>query len=192
MKIKSAQPLSELKSVLMDANSSGPDPAYWVFENITKDKWHNMTVTAPGDYNGEFPKTFGHYHGSDSNETYKLISGQGVLLIQKRKFADDDYVDDLIEKVYFVEFLPGDELIITPEWGHSFINIGNEPLITFDDWNEPHSPSDYEGIKNLRGMSYYLIKKDGKAEFVKNENYKEVPTPQWVSVNDLKGTTESC
>ena len=76
MKIKSARPLSELKSVLMDANSSGPDPAYWVFEDITKDKWHNMTVTAPGDYNGEFPKTFGHYHGSDSNETYKLIKAK--------------------------------------------------------------------------------------------------------------------
>lgn len=190
MRIKSARSLKELSEVLMDKNSKGPDPAYWVLTDIPSPRWKNITLTSPGNYNGELVKTYGHYHSSDTNETYKLISGQGVLLVQKRKFIDDDFAEDIIETVYFIEFLPEDELIITPEWGHSFINLGNEPLVTYDDWSEPHKESDYKAIKKLNGMSYYLILKNNKPEFVKNPNYKEVPIPKWISVSELGGITQ--
>jgi len=174
--------------VLADPNISKDknkdDVVYWVFSDISK-TWENLTLISPGDYNGEFPKTFGHYHSSPVTEKYKLISGEGILLMQKRKFIDDDWVSDRLEKIYFVEFLPGEEIEITQEWGHSWINIGNEPLITMDDWKEGHSPDDYKPIEEQGGMGYFFIKKDNRAQFLPNPKYKDLPKPEWITAKEF-------
>ena len=157
---------------------------YWVFSNISK-FWENMTLIAPGEFNGEFPKTFGHYHSSNTTEKYKLLSGKGILLMQKRKFVDDDWVSDELEKIYFVEFLPGDELDITKEWGHSWSNIGNEPLVTLDNWKDGHTPGDYQPIEKLGGMGYFLVKNNEGANFIPNPKYKDLPKPEWISAKEF-------
>jgi hypothetical protein len=57
--------------VLADPNigkdKNKDDVVYWVFSNISK-TGENLTLISPGDYNGEFPKTFGHYHSSPVTE----------------------------------------------------------------------------------------------------------------------------
>ncbi len=186
MLLKSTRTLGEMVPVLLNDVSKMDfmTPTYWVFSNVSK-IWENMTVISPGNYSGEFPKTFGHYHFSSTVEKYKLLSGRGLLLLQKRKFSDDDWVSDQIDKIFFVEFLPGDEINITPEWGHSWSNIGNEPLITLDDWKDGHTPQDYEPIEKMKGMGYYLISKNGSAEFIPNKKYKELPKPEWVTAKDF-------
>lgn len=196
MLLKSTRTLKEMIPILLNKKAdvvNGPDPVYWVFSEVSK-KWENMTVIAPGSVDsigGEFPKTFGHYHSSsDAVEKYKLINGQGVLLMQKRKFADDDWEPDTIEKMYFVEFLPGDEINITVEWGHSWSNIGDTPLVTLDTWKEGHQPQDYKPIEKLGGMGYFLISKNGKAEFIPNKNYKELPKPEWITASDFNKLSE--
>ncbi len=185
MLLKSTRTLDEMSPVLMNKSISGKDSVYWVFSNVSK-KWENMTVIAPGSNDGEFPKTYGHYHtGSNATERYKLLSGQGILLMQKRKFIDDDWNPEIIERIYLVEFIPGDEIDITVEWGHSWSNIGTEPLVTLDNWKEGHTPDDYKPIEKLGGMSYFLMKKDGGAEFIPNRNYKDLPKPEWISAFDF-------
>lgn len=185
MLLKSTRTLSEMSSVLLNKNLSSSDPIYWVFSDVSK-TWENMTIVSPGNYDGEFPKTFGHYHtNSNSVEKYKLLSGQGILLMQKRKFIDDDWSPENIEKIYFIEFVPGDEIDISVEWGHSWSNIGSEPLVTLDNWKEGHSPQDYSQIEKLGGMGYFLVNRNGKAEFVPNENYKDLPSPEWISASDF-------
>ena len=64
---------------------------YWVFSGISNE-WENMTVISPGLCGDEFPKTYGHYHNTEVTEKYKLLSGQGILLMQRRKFVDDDWL----------------------------------------------------------------------------------------------------
>ena len=185
MLLKFTRTLGEMIPVLMESPEIKDDsPVYWVFSNVSK-KWENMTVISPGNLGKEFPKTYGHYHPTDTVEKYKLLSGQGLLIMQKRKFVDDDWKDNQIEKVYFVEFLPGDEINITSEWGHSWSNISSEPLVTLDDWKDGHKESDYEPMKKLQGMSYYLISKNGQAEFVTNKNYKDLPKPEWITASDF-------
>ena len=188
MLLKSTRTLKEMVPVLSNADLGEgvnyDDLVYWVFSNVSK-KWENMTVTTPGDYNGEFPKTFGHYHSSAVTERYKFISGKGIFVLQKRKLVDDEWASDQLEKIYFVEFLPGDEIDITQEWGHSWSNIGDEPLITLDDWKEGHTHGDYEPIENMGGMGYFLVKKNGGAEFVPNPNYKDLPKPEWITAKDF-------
>ncbi len=188
MLLKSTRTLEEMIPVLSNS-SLGEEidlksPVYWVFSNVSK-QWENMTLISPGDYNGEFPKTFGHYHSCTTTEKYKLLSGKGILLMQKRQFIDDDWQSDRIEKIYFVEFLPGDELDITKEWGHSWSNIGSEPLVTLDNWREGHTPGDYKPIENMGGMGYFMVKKDGGAEFIPNPKYKDLPKPEWVTADEF-------
>lgn len=188
MLLKSTRTLKEMVPVLSNASSGGQvnfdTPVYWVFSNVSK-KWENMTLISPGEFNGEFPKTFGHYHSSPTTEKYKLLSGKGILLMQKRKFVDDDWVSNELEKIYFVEFLPGDEIDITKEWGHSWSNIGNEPLVTLDNWKDGHTPGDYKPIEDMGGMGYFLVKNSEGANFIPNPKYKDLPKPEWVSAQEF-------
>lgn len=176
MKLSSTRQLFDLKSVLKDPNSSGPDPAYWVFSEIApSEKWANITIIAPGNYNGEYPKTFGHYHGVEVNEIYHVIEGEGVLQFQKRDLS----------KVYLIKAKAGDEIIITPEYGHSWSNIGKLPLILFDNWTSGHKPSDYEPIERLQGLSFYLIEKEGHPKAVPNPKYQNLPEPVWLTAEEF-------
>lgn len=188
MLLKSTRSFKEMIPVLADANLSKEpedfDPVYWVFSDVSE-KWENTTIITPGSYNGEFPKTFGHYHSINVTERYKLLSGKGIFMLQKRKFIDDDWAWDALEKIFFVELLPGDKIDITQEWGHSWSNIGPEPLITLDDWKEGHTPADYEPIEKMGGLGYFLMKKNGGAEFVPNPKYKELPNPEWVTLEEF-------
>ena len=188
MLLKSTRPLKEMVSVLADPNLKEHNPesvVYWVFSEVSK-LWENMTVISPGSYSGEFPKTFGHYHSTNVTERYKLLSGRGILLLQKRRFDDDDWIIDELEKIYFVELVPGDEIDITQEWGHSWSNIGNEPLVTLDNWREGHTPGDYEPIEKMGGMGYFLMQNNGGAEFKPNPKYNNIPNPEWITLEDFK------
>jgi oxalate decarboxylase/phosphoglucose isomerase-like protein (cupin superfamily) len=186
VKLGSVRELSGLKPVLKDAEATGPDPVYWVFSEVTDSKWANITIIAPGDFNKECPKTFGHYHGTDVNETYHLVEGQGVLVMQKKHFDNGNWVEDMVDEVVLVKANPGDEILITPEWGHSWHNTGESPLISFDDWRTGHDPADYAAIERLRGMAYYLVKEDGKINAIPNQNYKNLPEPSWLSATEFR------
>ncbi len=196
MKLGSTRDLAGLKPVLKDSDATGPDPAYWVFTEISDSQWFNTTVTAPGRYNepdprslgggGEYPKTFGHYHPVDAvTEVYKVIEGEGIMLMQKKHLENGQTVPDLIEEVVLIKAQAGDEIRITPEWGHSWSNIGDLPLITFDNWKYGHSPTDYELIEKLHGMAYYLVDQNGQPTPIPNPNYHNLPTPQWLSASQF-------
>lgn len=186
MRLGSIRELSGLKPVLKDPHSQGPDPVYWVFSKIDAVPWDNMTVIAPGNFNGEFPKTFGHYHPKDApDETYQLVSGDGIFMMQKKHLQNDQWVEDMVDEVLLIKTSPGDKILIKPEWGHAWSNIGTSPLITFDNWVYGHTPSDYEVIEKLKGMAYYLVERDGKPQAIPNPNYKDLPTPKWITAQEL-------
>jgi oxalate decarboxylase/phosphoglucose isomerase-like protein (cupin superfamily) len=173
-----------MNPVMYDKNITGDDPYYWVFSEISSDKWVNMTVIVPGK-DGELPKTFGHYHTTPVKETYKLIHGEGVLLLQKKSEKDGKWDKNRVEEVYWVLFKPGDELIITPEWGHSWSNLGNTPLVTFDDWDHGHSPDDYKPIEELEGMCFYLVRNGEDIKSIPNKNYIDLPEPKWITAKEF-------
>lgn len=185
MKLASTRTLDELRPVLKDENSSGPDPVYWVFSEVSED-WENLTVIAEGNFNGEFAKTFGHYHGADVGEVYHLIDGKGVLLLQKKHMEEGEWVKDQVDEVLLIKVDPGEEVTITPEWGHSWSNVGEGPLISFDNWREGHTPRDYQVIEKLHGMAYYLILENREVKAVPNPNYNNLPQLVWMSVSEFK------
>lgn len=182
MKLASERSLLELRKVLKDPNSTGPDPAYWVFSELdSKDKgnnWANLTIISAGNYSGELPKTYGHYNTTAVDELYHLIEGDGILLLQKGS-------PEKIEEVYLIKAKPGDEIIIKPEYGHSWSNAGETPLLSFDNWTHGHTPADYSPIESRQGMAYYLIRDGESVRALKNPSYGDLPDPIWLSAQEF-------
>jgi oxalate decarboxylase/phosphoglucose isomerase-like protein (cupin superfamily) len=174
MKLTIVKSLEEMKFVLKDPNAVGPDPAYWVFKGVSE-KWQNMTVIPAGDYNGEFTKTFGHYHLNPVNdENYVVVSGKGVLILQKKHFENGKFVPETVGEVQVMRLEVGKAVKVSGDFGHALINVGDEPLITYDDRIEPHSPEDYEAVARLHGLAYYIVKEVGKVSVLPNPNYKNL------------------
>ena len=71
----------EMKEVLMSPESAGPAVHYYMIRG-GKDK-KNITILESGTIGGEYIKTYGHYHVGDLDETYWILLGEGVALLQK-------------------------------------------------------------------------------------------------------------
>lgn len=192
MKLGSIRTFQELRPVLGDHESFGPDPMYWVFSEVSQE-WANVTIIAPGRISpasdggqAEYPKTFGHYHPDNAEvEIYEVLAGEGVLVLQKKHLENGLIMEDIVDEVVLIKVKAGDRMKITPEWGHSWSNISSEPLITHDNWVWGHSPSDYQPIEKMHGMAYYLVEEGREVKTVANPNYMDLPKPKWVNASDL-------
>ena len=172
----------KMKEVLMDPNADGPAIHYYMIRG--GEKKANITVMETGTVGGEYIKTYGHYHVTDFKETYKIIHGNGLVLLQMRKKdTNGNFIDDEIESFESITVGPGDIVEIPPFSGHLLVNTGNTWLVTSDDsmFNPSGDSSsmpkhaDYEVVKKMQGFAYYVVDKNGKPEFVKNDRYKSVP-----------------
>lgn len=160
---------------------------YWVFSEITQaGKWDNLTIIAPGRIGGEYPKTFGHYHGRAVPEIYHRTAGSGVLILQKKHIENGRWMPEKVDEVLLVIFEDGDELSIKPEYGHSWSNTGSGPLLLYDNWHEGHTPADYAMIQSLGGLAYFLIEENGKPKAIPNPKYRNLPEPMWLTTKEYK------
>jgi len=169
--------------VLMDPKSTGPDIHYYMIRGGSEKK--NITIWESGLVGEEYIKTYGHYHVSDFLETYTVVLGDGVLLLQERKLdANNTPIDDEVEYVKAIFTKQGSEVKIPTRAGHLMVNIGASWLVTID--NSPLNlateeeaawpvHADYEPVKKMQGFAYYVVQKDGKPAFVKNPKYKNTP-----------------
>ncbi len=166
-------------AVLLEPEAPGLDLVYQVFTDLGVHRWINKTVISPRRVGREFPKTFGHYHSKDIPETYLLSEGKGVLVLQRPK--------EKIQEVVIVTPKINEEIVITPEWGHSWSNIGESPLVLFDDWSAGHEEREYEPMKRHKGLAYYIVTGQDGPIAIKNDSYLsylELPEPQWITVEE--------
>jgi glucose-6-phosphate isomerase len=178
MFLNSVRTNEELSQVLLNPQSKGPDPVYLVFSGLGDVDWENITVISNGLLDKEYPKTFGHYHPEGSPvETYKVLYGEGIFLLQEKFMENGEWIKNKVKTVIAIRATKNESIVISPKWGHSSSNLGKSPLVTLDNWRKGHSPDDYEPVKQLKGMAYYMTAENGQFTFVKNPNYTEVPTP---------------
>jgi oxalate decarboxylase/phosphoglucose isomerase-like protein (cupin superfamily) len=172
---------SAMKDVLMHPEAQGPDIHYYMIRGGSDKK--NITIWESGTIGGEYIKAYGHYHVDDLKETYWIIEGEGILLLQMRKKdAGGKWINDELEYVKAISVKAGDTYVIPPFAGHAMINTGKTWLTTSDDSpvyfdDNPGNPkhADYSPMKAMKGFAYYAVEKNGKVEFVKNPTYKTVP-----------------
>jgi oxalate decarboxylase/phosphoglucose isomerase-like protein (cupin superfamily) len=122
----------KMKEVLMDPAAAGPAIHYYMIRGGSKKR--NITVWETGVVGGEYIKAYGHYHVDDFIETYTILEGEGILLLQMRKKGPDGaFIDDEIEWAKAVFVKAGQVIPIPPFAGHLMINTGSTWLTTSDD-----------------------------------------------------------
>jgi glucose-6-phosphate isomerase len=173
----------KMREVLLHPEIAGPDIHYYMIRG-GKDRT-NITVWECGKVGDEYVKTYGHYHVGDISETYSIIQGEGILLLQKRKVGvDGKPLDDEIESFEAIRVKAGDKIFIKPEMGHLIVNTGNIWLVTSDDspvYPDDVDPvglpghADYKAVQRMGGFAYFVVEKDGSPTLVKNPKYKSVP-----------------
>ncbi len=172
----------KMQEVLMDHNGVGPAIHYYMIRGGSQQK--NTTVWEPGTVSGEYIKTYGHYHIGELSETYWVIYGQGVALLQK--LAEDEKgnpIKDTVEEFQAISVTAGEEIFMSPKVGHLLVNTGKTYFVTVDDSPvdfEERDPvslpghADYSLVKEMKGFAYYVVEKDGKPALKKNPLYKEI------------------
>jgi oxalate decarboxylase/phosphoglucose isomerase-like protein (cupin superfamily) len=172
---------SAMKDVLMNPEAKGPDIHYYMIRGGSDKR--NITTWETGTVGGEYIKAYGHYHIDDFIETYWIIEGEGILLLQMRKKdPKGNWLDDELEYVKAIRVKAGDSYAIPPFAGHLMINTGTKWLTTsddspvsFDDNISNPRHADYAPVKRMHGFAYYAIEKDGTVAFVPNPHYKNPP-----------------
>lgn len=162
-----------MREVMLDPSASGPDPVYQVFDDLKDQFWVNKTIIAPGKLGREFCKTMGHYHQIKVDEIYYVVQGSGVLTMQ----TDD--------KIFLIRAQLGDQVIITPEYGHSWSNVGEVELILYDNWKVAHSPIDYAWIEIEHGMGYFLTGEKEEIRLLPNPKYQKLPSVTWLTAEEF-------
>lgn len=177
-----ARTQEKMKDVLMSPESDGPAIHYYMIRGGSEKK--NVTVWETGTVGSEYIKAYGHYHITDFKETYWIVSGEGILLLQMRKKdAAGAWINNEIESFQALRVKAGDSITIPPFAGHLLVNTGKTWLVTVDDspvnlsGDSASMPAhaDYEAVRAMRGFAYYVVEKDGAPALVKNPTYTSMP-----------------
>jgi oxalate decarboxylase/phosphoglucose isomerase-like protein (cupin superfamily) len=172
---------TKMKEVLMTPDAEGPAVYYYMIRGGTDKK--NITVWEPGTVGNEYIKAYGHYHIIDFKETYWVLEGEGILLLQERaKNENGQYIDDHIISFKALRVKAGDIIEIPSFVGHLLVNTGetwlvtsdNSPVNTDDSASMP-AHADYEAVQRMQGFAYYVVNQEGAPTLVKNLRYSSVP-----------------
>jgi len=166
----------------MDPVGIGPAFHYYMIRGGSQQK--NITVWEPGTISGEYIKTYGHYHVGKLSETYWIICGEGIALLQTlAKDENGNMIADVVAEFKAVPVKAGNEVFMSPETGHLVVNTGQTYFVTADDSPvnfEDQDPvglpghADYELVKKMRGFAYYVVERDGQPALKKNPLYKSI------------------
>ena len=170
----------KMQEVLMNPEAPGPAIHYYMIRGGSNKR--NITVWEAGTVGNEYIKTYGHYHLGNLDETYRIVQGEGIALLQKRVEEDGEALADKVEEFKAIRVKAGDSIYMPPGYGHLVVNTGAEWLVTVDDSpvegtaDSASMPghADYEPVKRMRGFAYYVVEKDGAPALVLNPLYKEV------------------
>lgn len=172
----------KMKKVLMDPNGVGPMIHYYMIRGGKEQK--NITVWEPGTISGEYIKTYGHYHVGKLDETYWVIFGTGIALLQKLAVdGKGQMIADIVSEFKTIQVKQGDQIYMASGYGHLVVNTGTTYFVTADDSPvdfEEKDPvslpghADYQLVKQMKGFAYYVVEYQGKPALVKNKLYKEI------------------
>lgn len=172
----------KMQEVLMDPAGPGPAFHYYMIRGGVEQK--NITVWEPGTVSGEYIKTYGHYHVGQLSETYWLLYGQGIVLLEKLALdSNGQMIADEVEEFKAIPVSQGDTVAIPSGYGHLVANTGTTYLVTADnspvDFTEKDPASlpghaDYHLVQQTRGFAYYVVEHEGKPALKRNPNYKNI------------------
>lgn len=171
----------KMQEVLLYPEAPGPAVHYYMIRGGKKKG--NVTVWETGTVGGEYIKTYGHYHIGALDETYRIVQGEGIALLQKLAVSPEGIAQpDTVEEFKAIRVKAGDSVYMPAGYGHLVVNTGTQWLVTVDDSpvdgpdDSASMPghADYESVKQMRGFAYYVVEKNGTPTLVRNERYAAV------------------
>lgn len=172
----------KMQEVLMDPTGKGPAIHYYMIRGGVDQK--NITVWEPGIISGEYIKTYGHYHVGKLDETYWILYGEGIALLQKLAVdTQGAMIPNIVEEFKAVRVKTGDSVYMPEGYGHLVANVGttyfataDDSPVNFDEKNAVSMPghADYEPVQKMQGFAYYVVEHEGKPALVKNAKYREI------------------
>jgi glucose-6-phosphate isomerase, archaeal len=183
----------KMRDVLMDPNGKGPSIHYYMIRGGVDQK--NITVWEPGTISGEYIKTYGHYHVGKLDETYWIIYGEGIALLQKlQSDKQGNMIPEIVEEFKAVKVKAGDKIYMPPGYGHLVANTGSTFFVTadsspvyFDDPDPAGMPghADYEQVKQMQGFAYYVIEHNNQPALKLNPKYEKIMKTDFGGINVL-------
>ncbi|KKP43378.1 MAG: Glucose-6-phosphate isomerase [Parcubacteria group bacterium GW2011_GWA2_33_14] len=180
--------LKEMERVVYNKEWFKTAPNFELYKMYRKVKIENglrydITIIPPQMFGEEFVKTKGHIHAGFYGEVYIVIEGEGFYFAQK---GDENKIED----VFVVHAKKDDVIVIPAGYGHVTINP-SDALLKTANWVAENDKGNFEPFeKNQGACYYYIIQPDsGKAVWVKNEHYKQVPELRFVE--PLKSVPEN-
>ena len=180
----------------MDPTAPGPVVHYYMIRGGSKKR--NITVWENGTVGGEYIKTYGHYHIGDISETYRVLEGEGIVLLQKLVMENGVAVANRDAEFKAVKVRAGNSVRMPVGYGHVLVNTGNSRLVTIDSSpvdgpdNIAALPGhiDYEMVRQMRGFAYCAIEKDGTLALVRNPRYREVVNTDFGGIKAIEHQQE--
>lgn len=172
--------LDEVRPLLCDPDSTGPDHLYTIYMDIrvpvvgevlrANGLGYGAVVYNHGALGREALRSQGHVHsvapdtGLGYSELYEFWHGRGLVYMQDAATPD-------VTDVIVVEAAPGDKVAIPPGWAHATVNVGDGPL-AFGAVYALDARLLYDPLRRLRGTAHYVLA-DGSLEA--NPRYRSVP-----------------
>jgi len=148
---------------------------------------YSLVLMPPGKVGVEYVKTHGHYHSAIPGvhagypEVYTHLYGSLYLLLQRRKDALSDQLDDCV----LYPMIPGQSITIPPGYAHIVINPSNQPGLMAGLYSRD-SIHDYKPVDEMAGAAYYVIEQNGQETIIANPRYTQAPPIRLMT--DLGGT----
>jgi len=162
-----------LRRFYLNAVSVYPKTVYktqWLSVRNQQLDFHNLriktTFILPDVVGIEFSKTK-TVNCCNIPRVLEIVSGIGVIIFQKQFSSITEPLTPYLSKVK-----AGDKVVIPPNWQYTTVNTGSTPLGVIEyihrDQILHQCPTEYKGV------SLYLIERNGTVEIVKNSQYKNV------------------
>ncbi|MFH2106817.1 MAG: glucose-6-phosphate isomerase family protein [Candidatus Micrarchaeota archaeon] len=159
--------MKEMRSIFLDSSGEANDlDLYYMYRSVysASGMRFDITLIPPRAINGEYVKTYGHYHPiAEKNltypEIYQVLNGSASFVLQRKDMTGS--VDVII-----INAKKGDVLLIPSNYGHATVNTGNEKLILSNVVCDKFD-SVYVDFKTMKGAAYYITKEG----LVQNTSY---------------------
>lgn len=173
--------LDSIRKSLRDPHCSGPDPVYSIAMDVGKrehlpimQQYHLLygAVTYSAGRLGDEPvRSQGHIHKVSSlskwstPEVYEIWSGKAIIYMQETALDNPG-------RCFAVTALPGQVVIVPPNWAHATISADPMQPLTFGAWCDRDYGFEYDDVRAHKGLAWFpVINPDGEIEWQKNSNY---------------------
>ena len=173
--------IDEMREQILNEDLKSPEIFYTKYANLDSEGVFNAKkikinlILIPSNVAGiEYVKTKAT-ECSTHNKVVEIISGGGMVLIQNFSSSNDK------STVLLLKVKTTEKIIIPAGYSYVLINNRTTPLIALEFLSS--KAKNKLTLDEMRGMAYYVIRKNAKQEIVRNPLYKIVNTKRKIDWN---------